>query len=276
MPTLTTKRIVTSTAPLPLDRYKNNIVMGFSYYKLLSGYTGYCVKVRRDSDNTLQDFGFVNGYIDYVSILAFCGAGSGFVHTWYNQYANGNNAVQATNGSQLRIVNSGVFDSNGLYFDGYNFNLKIANYDQLSILDNPLAIYTNTVTTVSSNTGYILYKGLNNSNTMHYGIMKTSVPTIVFAYNTLILKAATTPLISSTNKILYNWINKETNGFISNTNNGNANDTLNTTLTDRPNIFIGCRSGALDGSTTDTYYAGNIKSLIVSNINLAYNIISNY
>jgi hypothetical protein len=124
---------------LPLDIYKNNLVLGFSYYKLLTSYTGYCVRVRRSSDNAEMDFGFVSNYIDYVGILAFCGAGNGYVSIWYNQYSGGNNAVQDTNGNQPRIVNAGIFNSDGLYFDGVGYFLNLTYYENLYF--NNFAIY---------------------------------------------------------------------------------------------------------------------------------------
>ena len=45
-------------------------------------------------------------------------ANDGFVVTWYDQSGNGRNAVQATAGSQPKIVNAGSLLSNGLTFDG--------------------------------------------------------------------------------------------------------------------------------------------------------------
>jgi hypothetical protein len=53
----------------------------------------------------------------------------GFVETWYDQSGNSNDAVQATAGSQPKIVNAGslVTDSNGhpdIDFDGSDFLLK--------------------------------------------------------------------------------------------------------------------------------------------------------
>ena len=42
----------------------------------------------------------------------------GFVETWYDQSGNGNDAVQATAGSQPKIVNAGSLLADGLTFDG--------------------------------------------------------------------------------------------------------------------------------------------------------------
>jgi hypothetical protein len=69
------------------------------------------VRVRRDTggaagDNDEQDF-TVSG-ISSGALVDFVGSGNdGFVDTWYDQSGNGRNAVQATAGSQPKIVNSG-------------------------------------------------------------------------------------------------------------------------------------------------------------------------
>ena len=67
------------------------------------------VQVRRSSDSALSDFTATQ--ITDGSLVAWVGAGNnGFVRTWYDQSGNGNNATQATDGSQPRIVVSGVLE----------------------------------------------------------------------------------------------------------------------------------------------------------------------
>jgi hypothetical protein len=73
-----------------------------------------CIRVRRSSDNTEQDIGFNNFYLDTTALKSFVGAGDGFVTIWYDQkgYAN---ASQATTTRQPRIVSSGnIFYQNGI------------------------------------------------------------------------------------------------------------------------------------------------------------------
>jgi len=114
--------------PLLLDLYPNAAV-AYSLRKLRNAYSGSAIRVRRSSDNTEQDIGFVGGDLDTASLLTFCGAGNGFVTTWYDQSGNANNATQTTAGSQPRIVNGGVVDAVNskpcVVFDGSNdsFNL---------------------------------------------------------------------------------------------------------------------------------------------------------
>lgn len=84
-----------------------------------STYGGSCVRVRRSSDNTEQNFGFgaadANGnrFVDTAAILTFCGVGNGFVTTWYDQSSASRNATQTTAALQPRIVNAGVLETQG-------------------------------------------------------------------------------------------------------------------------------------------------------------------
>lgn len=96
------------TAPFSflLDTYSGAAV-AYSLRKLRSAYSGNCIRVRRSSDNTEQDFGFVNNVLDTASLLTFVGAGNGFVTTWYDQSGNANNATMSTAINQPQIVQSG-------------------------------------------------------------------------------------------------------------------------------------------------------------------------
>ena len=114
-----------------LDTY-TGAAAAYSLRKLRSGYSGSTIKVRRSSDNTEQDIGFVDNELDTASLLSFVGTGgtdNGFVTTWYDQSGNGNNATQTTASNQPQIVSSGsVILENGkpaLKFDGSDdyFNL---------------------------------------------------------------------------------------------------------------------------------------------------------
>jgi len=102
-------------------------VAGYSLRKLSPSAT-YAIRVRRSSDNSETDIGFVydlikNQYeLDTATLLTFCGGGNGFVKTWYDQSGNDNHLTQTTSGSQPRIVGTGALDiSNGevaINFDG--------------------------------------------------------------------------------------------------------------------------------------------------------------
>jgi len=77
----------------------------YSVRLLSNTYAGMCMNVRRGSDNTTSDIGFVNGVLDTATLLTFCGAGNGFVHTWYDQSGNGRDMAQV---NAANIVTSGV------------------------------------------------------------------------------------------------------------------------------------------------------------------------
>ena len=102
-----------NNAGQPLNAMSATAAAAFSTRLLRSAYAGACMNVRRSSDNTAQDIGFVNGVLDTASLLAFVGSGDGFVTTWYDQSGNGSNATQATAVNQPQIVASGVVTTAG-------------------------------------------------------------------------------------------------------------------------------------------------------------------
>jgi hypothetical protein len=96
--------------PLLLDLYPSAAV-AYSLRKLRTAYSGNAIRVRRSSDNTEQNIGFVDNVLDTASLLTFVGANNGFVTTWYDQSGNARNATNATAAGQPRIVNAGVLDT---------------------------------------------------------------------------------------------------------------------------------------------------------------------
>lgn len=98
---------------LLLDTYPG-AAAAYSLRKLRTAYTGAAIRVRRSSDNTETDIGFVSDVLDTTTLLTFCGAGNGFVRTWYDQSGNGINATQITAAYQIQIVNAGsIYTVNG-------------------------------------------------------------------------------------------------------------------------------------------------------------------
>lgn len=99
--------------------------------KVITGYAGSCLRVRRSSDNTEQDIGFSGSALDTASLLTFTGAGNGFVHTWYDQAGVAMNLVQTTQANQPQIVAAGsvltgIGGQPALDFDGTNDYLETA------------------------------------------------------------------------------------------------------------------------------------------------------
>ena len=94
--------------------------------KLYTAYAGNCIEVRRSSDSTTQNIGFdADGNLDAAALATFCGVGSGFIRTIYDQSGNTRDLTQTTTANQPRIFNAGVLETlpNGqpaAYFDGTN------------------------------------------------------------------------------------------------------------------------------------------------------------
>jgi hypothetical protein len=98
---------ITTTTPLLLDLYGNGTA-AYSLRKLRAAYAGSAIRVRRLSDNTEQDIGFVSNVLDTASLLTFCSATDGFVVTWYSQIGTSSfNVSQSTALKQPKIVTSG-------------------------------------------------------------------------------------------------------------------------------------------------------------------------
>lgn len=117
--TAQTKNITNNTLPL-LDNYEATIA--YSTRLLRSDYAGNCIKVRRSSDDSTQDIGFVDGLLNETALLAFCGAGDGYIDTFYDQSGNTQDLIQPTTTKQPLIVSGGailkVNERQYLSFDG--------------------------------------------------------------------------------------------------------------------------------------------------------------
>jgi hypothetical protein len=113
-----------------LDTY-SGAAAAYSLRKLRSAYTGNAIRVRRASDNTEQNIGFVNNELDTSSLTSFCSGTNGFVTTWYDQSGNANNATQTTAAKQPQIVSSGsVINQNSnptIKFDANNTILTFSS-----------------------------------------------------------------------------------------------------------------------------------------------------
>ena len=103
------------------------------------------VRIRRSSDNTLQDFNTTQ--ITDGTLTTFTGSGDGFVHTWYDQSKSGNHARQTTLTLQPKLVSSGVVNlENGkpaIFYDTtgsqtMTFNNRLTNNRSVFATVNPL------------------------------------------------------------------------------------------------------------------------------------------
>lgn len=113
--------------------------MAFSLHKIRTNYTGNCLAVRRTIDNTTQNFGFINNYLDTNGIKAFVGSSSGVVPSFFNQVEGGVFLLENA-GSGPTIINNGTpVRENGLWalsFNGTTQHLRLEGLDNVTFLSN--------------------------------------------------------------------------------------------------------------------------------------------
>jgi len=156
-------------APAPavsylLDTY-GGVSVAYSLRKLSSTYTGSAIRVRRSSDNTEQNIGFIGNDLDTTSLTSFVGAGNGFVTTWYDQSGNGNNSTQTTASKQPQIVNNGIIIMQGTkpsftFSQSNGFNLT----SELNLSNFTILWVSKKATTVSDSS--IILSGLDGAQFM--------------------------------------------------------------------------------------------------------------
>lgn len=125
-----------------LDEY-SGAAAAYSLRYLTNSYTGDVVLVRRSSDDA--ELGFTPTEITDGTLTAFCGAGDGFVKTWYDQSGNNNNVIAPTDGEQPVLVNAGALITQGTkpaiqFTPSHNLSLTI------SIIPSQIFLTTNTTT----------------------------------------------------------------------------------------------------------------------------------
>lgn len=91
----------------PLDSAPN-VAAAYSLRQLRGTYSGPAITVRRSSDDAELAIGFDgSGNLNTSALLAFVGAGSGYVSRWFDQSGFGRDLVQPTTSLQPLVVQSG-------------------------------------------------------------------------------------------------------------------------------------------------------------------------
>lgn len=126
------KGVTPPSSPLLLDTYPNS-TSAYSLRKLTNAYTGPAIRVRRASDNTEQDIGFVANILDTATLLSFCLATDGFIVKWYSQIGGSTmDVIQNTAIKQPKIVIAGVLNTlNGKPSIQYRVATPTANSNSL-------------------------------------------------------------------------------------------------------------------------------------------------
>jgi SPP1 family predicted phage head-tail adaptor len=278
------------SASLLLDLYPD-AAAAYSLRKLRTAYTGSAVRVRRSSDNTEQDIGFVSGQLDTVSLLAFCGSGNGFVTTWYDQSGSARDATQTTQASQPQIVFTGILLLQGskptINLNGTSNSLNMININNiLSSIGhfNSFGVYYNIETNI--NTVYeSLFSNLN-ARVLHqysrvlpnkYGIGGRRLISDTFNYNESSAPSISFVLIS--NIIKYSssdlFVYQNGNNVVSNLNY--QTDGLSGAENTENFLFFARNTGP------GQYFKGNVSEIVIyttdkssDRINIETNINTNY
>jgi len=214
---------VSPAVSLLLDTY-TGAATAYSLRKLRSAYTGAAIRVRRSSDNTETDIGFVSNVLDTTTLSTFCGVGNGFVTTWYDQSGNSRNLMSISSIYQPRIIISGVLQLFGtkpsIYWDGVSQNFQNNSFviSQPNTYFLPMQATANNTgtrvfidsTTVAGSERNVIYKNSGGFYTIDAG--NTLISTTPFTT----IKTLLTGLFNTTASFLY----LNSSAIISNSNAG--------------------------------------------------------
>lgn len=146
-----------------LDSISQLPTVAYSVRKVSKTYHGFCMRVRRSSDNSLIDVGFDdNGNLDVSYLLTFVGSSNGYVAIWYDQTNSGRHLTQVTQAYQPMIVQSGtVLTQNGKPFISFYAIPNTTTYNHMdvtggSITTNAQVFIVNAFGTVSGSDGFLL------------------------------------------------------------------------------------------------------------------------
>jgi hypothetical protein len=149
---------------LLLDEYPGSAA-AYSLRNLSILSTAPVVRVRRSSDNTESDFTATQ--VSDGTLATFCGAGNGFVRTWYDQSGNGRHQIQPTTAAQPQIVTSGALVTDGGK-PSVQYETGKALYVSSSGLNTGAAfmsfmVYSSTAAAApDTNTAFLYHLGINN------------------------------------------------------------------------------------------------------------------
>ncbi len=152
-----------NTSSFVLDNISKTPTVAYSIRKLSKTYHGFCIRVRRSSDNTSLDIGFdINGNLDTATMQSFVGSSNGFVSIWYDQSGNQKNLTQVTQNYQPKIINAGsLITSNGKPFIGFYGTPSSTNYNHMdvsggTISTNAQLIIVNKFGSAAGSDGFLL------------------------------------------------------------------------------------------------------------------------
>tara|TARA_R110000782_G_scaffold86510_5_gene167701 strand:+ start:240 stop:1055 length:816 start_codon:yes stop_codon:yes gene_type:complete len=117
------------------DLFPTGLAAIFAFVLMRKDYSGFCIKVRRSSNDEELDVGFVDGVLNVAAINTFCSTNDGFLSIKYDQSIIGNHQRQTDLTKQPKIYDgtTGI-----MLLDG----MTAANYSTSNVmtLDSALTI----------------------------------------------------------------------------------------------------------------------------------------
>jgi hypothetical protein len=246
--------------PLLLDLYPT-AAAAFSLRKLNTNYTGSAIRIRRSSDNAETNIGFSGRYLDKGAISTFAAGSSAFVTTWYDQSGNARNAVQATAGSQPRIVNSGVIDTlKGLPTTYYNGTSTGMSFTPNMSGSNAVSTFSFTQKGNSSNLNRRLLSFVSNAGNDY-----NSLQSFIIIYNN---NSVSNQRNSAGPSLTMNYTTVQSPTLLTTIISGSINGIAynNTTLTTAATTNVAFNSPTtayLGTSPASEYWDGNISEMVI-------------
>lgn len=100
----------------------------YGIIRLVAGYNGYAVTIKRSSDNTSQDFGFKsNGELDDAA-KTFVSGTVGYITKFYDQSGNANHITGSTLSELATFENTGIYPGGSILLGGNLISSFIRNY----------------------------------------------------------------------------------------------------------------------------------------------------
>jgi len=250
-----------SSATLLLDDYP--AVVAYSLRKLRTAYTGSAVRVRRSSDNTEQDIGFVGNSLDTASLLSFVGANNGFVTTWYDQQSS-NDLIQATSTRQPQIVASGSLILRGgepsVKFDGSNDRM-IYNASVMNSGARNTSYFSVSNNDTSSNIGTILSLSTASTNSLRTFNERSAIRrrSMIIGASSISYEVEMSAFRTGSDPILHS-------NFVDNSNNMSTFDNSNTGTTNTYGGTTASTHFQIGAQATGfTYLNGTIQEIVAYN-----------
>lgn len=154
-----------------LDALGISATAAVSFRLLRSAYTGKSMNVRRSSDNSTMDIGFVGGNFDSMTYSTFIGGGSGFVTKWYDQSGNGNDVSQTTAANQPQLLLNQQNGRAGIKFTGGSTTYLTGSGAGSA---QPLSISAVINRTVIATSSFYVFGAINGSGVPEFGFSNVS------------------------------------------------------------------------------------------------------